>query len=49
LEFRTELFNVFNSTNFANPVNVLTSSNFGQIVKTTTGPRVIQFGMKYSF
>lgn len=48
-EFRTEFFNVFNTVNFANPVNVFTSANFGQVVRTTTGPRVIQFGMKYSF
>lgn len=49
LEFRSEFFNLFNTTNFANPVNVLTSANFGQVVRTTTGPRVIQFGAKYSF
>ncbi len=48
-EFRTEFFNLFNNTNFANPVNIKSSANFGQIVKTATGPRVIQFAFKYSF
>ncbi len=48
-EFRTELFNIFNHTNFANPVNLVSSPTFGQILRTSTGPRVIQFGMKYSF
>lgn len=49
LEFRTEFFNLFNTTNFANPVNVFTSASFGQVVKATTGPRVVQFGLKYNF
>ncbi len=48
-EFRTELFNVFNWTNFANPVNIRASANFGQIVRTSTGPRVIQFAFKFNF
>ena len=50
LEFRTEFFNLFNNVNFANPVNVISpSSNFGSIVSTSTGPRVIQFALKYNF
>lgn len=49
VEFRSEFFNVFNHTNFANPVNVLASAQFGQILSTSTGPRVIQFALKYSF
>jgi len=49
-EFRAEFFNLFNNVNFANPVNVIyPSSNFGSIVSTTTGPRVIQFALKYNF
>ena len=48
-EFRTEFFNLLNTTNFANPVNVRTSANFGQIVRSSTGPRVVQFAFKYSF
>jgi len=49
IEFRTEFFNIFNHPNFMNPVNIQSSTNFGQIVKTATGPRVIQFAFKYSF
>jgi hypothetical protein len=49
VEFRAEFFNLFNNVNFANPVNIVTSGNFGQIATTTTGPRVIQFALKYTF
>ena len=49
LEFRAEFFNLFNNVNFANPVSVVTSGNFGQIAQTTTGPRVLQFALKYNF
>ena len=50
VEFRAEFFNLFNNVNFANPVNIISpSSNFGSIVTTTTGPRVVQFALKYTF
>jgi hypothetical protein len=49
VEFRSEFFNVFNMVSFANPINLLASANVGQIVATTTGPRVIQFALKVSF
>jgi len=49
VEFRAEFFNLFNNVNFANPVNVASSANFGQVVATSTGPRVIQFALKYTF
>ncbi len=50
VEFRTEFFNLFNNVNWANPVNIVSpSGNFGQIASTTTGPRVIQFALKYNF
>jgi hypothetical protein len=49
LEFRAEFFNLFNNVNWANPINVASSGNFGQIASTTTGPRVIQFALKYVF
>jgi TonB dependent receptor len=49
LEFRTEFFNAFNNVSFANPVNLLASANVGAIVATTTGPRVIQFALKFDF
>jgi len=49
VEFRSEFFNLFNNVNFANPINVASSANFGQVVATSTGPRVIQFALKYTF
>ncbi len=49
LEFRTEFFNLFNFVNFANPINIRQSSNFGQVVRTSTGARVIQFAFKFNF
>ncbi|MFQ5737715.1 MAG: carboxypeptidase regulatory-like domain-containing protein [Acidobacteriota bacterium] len=49
IEFRTEFFNIFNTPSFANPVSDISSGNRGQIVRTSTGPRVIQFALKFSF
>ncbi len=49
VEFRAEFFNLFNNVNWQIPVNTVTSYNFGQIVATTTGPRVVQFALKYNF
>ena len=49
LEFRGEFFNVFNMVSFANPINIVESPNVGQIVATSTGPRVIQFALKINF
>ena len=48
-EFRSEFFNAFNMVSFDNPINVLASANVGQIVATSTGPRVIQFALKFNF
>ena len=48
-EFRSEFFNAFNIVNFANPINIVESAAVGQIVATTTGPRVIQFALKFNF
>jgi hypothetical protein len=56
LECRAEFFNALNLVSFANPVNspapapgAPRSPVFGQIVQTSTGPRVIQFALKMSF
>lgn len=49
LEFRSEFFNAFNIVNFQNPDSVFLSPSYGQIVATSTGPRVIQFALKVSF
>lgn len=48
LEFRAEAFNIFNRANLNNPNTVRTSALFGRI--TTAGdPRILQFGLRYSF
>ena len=49
LEFRTELFNAFNHAQFSNPNTVVNSSSFGTIGTTSTGPRIMQFALKYLF
>lgn len=56
LQFRAELFNIFNHANFALPYQQLTvfSSSgrvpaAGRITDTNTKPRQIQFGLKFIF
>jgi len=45
VQFRTELFNAFNHTQFLNPDATMTDANFGRI--TTARPsRELQFGLK---
>lgn len=48
LQFRAELFNLFNNVNFRLPDNDLSSSNFGQIQAAQPG-RVAQFALKLLF
>jgi Carboxypeptidase regulatory-like domain len=49
LEFRTDFFNAFNHSQFANPSTAANSASFGQITALTTSPRVVQFALKYVF
>ncbi|HEX4747949.1 MAG TPA: carboxypeptidase-like regulatory domain-containing protein [Bryobacteraceae bacterium] len=50
LQFRSEFFNIFNHAQFNNPgSNLGAPSSFGVISSTAVGPRIVQFGMKYSF
>jgi Carboxypeptidase regulatory-like domain/TonB dependent receptor-like, beta-barrel len=51
LEFRTEFFNLFNRAQFAAPNTtfVNTGGNFGQVTAIANNPRLIQFGLKFSF
>src|SRR5262245_32354118 len=46
LQFRTELFNIFNIVNFGLPNNVVSGSGFGIINKTAGTSRQIQFSLK---
>lgn len=48
LQFRSELFNLFNRPNFSNPGTTLTSGTFGQITAAGTA-REIQFALKLLF
>lgn len=48
LQFRTEIFNLFNHTNFLPPNTNFSSGSFGKITNTFD-PRLIQFGLKLSF
>ena len=46
LQFRAELFNLFNIVNMGLPANVLTGSGFGFISKTAGTSRQVQFSLK---
>jgi hypothetical protein len=48
-EFGWEIFNVFNRANFTAPDFELGSPDFGRIVTTVGGPRVMQFKAKLKF
>ncbi len=48
-ELRLEAFNIFNWVNYANPNNNVSGANFGRIERASTGPRVLQIGLKLNF
>ena len=48
LQFRWEVFNVFNKVNFNAPVTSLNSASFGQI-QSAGDPRIMQFALKFTF
>jgi len=49
LQFRAEAFNVFNTTQFANPATNVGAVNFGQIQSTVNPSRQLQFALKIVF
>jgi len=49
LQFRAELFNLFNIANFGLPSNSLTGSGFGIVSRTATNSRQVQFSLKAMF
>jgi hypothetical protein len=48
LQFRSEIFNAFNHSNFLPPNKLLGNTNFGRIT-SARDPRIIQFGLKLAF
>ena len=49
VEFRGEIFNVFNTVNFDNPDTNINSVNFGKISNTVGRPRLMQFSLRLNF
>ncbi len=48
LEFRAELLNLFNHTQFLSPVSSIADSDFGRI-RDTRDPRIVQLSLRFSF
>jgi len=48
VQFRAEFFNALNRANLGVP-GVTAGAGFGQIINTSTEPRIIQFALKYRF
>jgi hypothetical protein len=49
LELRVEVFNLFNTFNWGNPNLNFSAGTFGRITTLGGDPRIMQFGVKYSF
>ena len=51
VELRWDVFNVFNTVNYALPNNVIgsASTDFGKITDSVGGPRVMQLGARLKF
>ena len=49
LQFRTDIFNFINRTNYGIPVRFLEFPGFGRATDTVTPGRRIQFALKYIF
>lgn len=49
MTFRAEAYNLFNTVQFGQPNNSVTSSSFGVVTSTLNNPRDLQFAVKFSF
>ena len=48
IQFRGELFNIFNHTNFSGISTTFGASNFGQVT-SALDPRIVEFALRYHF
>jgi hypothetical protein len=48
VQFRAEVFNVFNRVHLNNPVSALNSPNFG-LITSAADPRIVQLALKFTF
>ena len=49
VEVRWDIFNLFDTVNYALPENVIGWTDFSKITNTIGGPRVMQFGARLRF
>ena len=49
IEFRADLFNVFNHANRDNPVSDISRIDFGRVLAFSSSPRIVQFALKLIF
>jgi hypothetical protein len=49
LNFRAEIFNLFNHAQFGLPVNDISAPGFGSVNSTVNNARLVQFGLKLTF
>ena len=47
-QFRADIFNVFNKTQFVNPDGNFSNTTFGQVLQARE-PRLVQFALKFYF
>jgi hypothetical protein len=48
VQFRTDIFNIFNKTQFVNPDGNFSNTTFGQVLQARD-PRLVQFALKFYF
>jgi len=49
IQFRAELFNIFNRTNLSNPGGTVSTAPFGRISSTSTDARDVQLALRFQF